>query len=151
MYPAYTAVQMLRLRSVASTFNVAATRAISTNRRQRNTASAERAQSTSDRDKFLHYNAEDGYYKTSPFDPIKVPNIPLHEYVWRDFKKWENSTAAVSMKVKSEIESEMEMEMETEIETIAIQRLTRNHCSAKVPPPKSYSSYSIWIFNTNIK
>jgi len=101
MYPVNTAVQTaLRLRSVASTFGGATTRAISTNRRQRNTASIERAQSISDRDKFLHYNAEDGYYKTSPFDPIKIPNIPLHEYVWRDFKKWENSTAAVSRKLQ---------------------------------------------------
>ncbi|KAM8720830.1 hypothetical protein ACLKA7_006816 [Drosophila subpalustris] len=96
MYPASTVVQMLRLRSAAATLNVAAaSRGISTNRRQRNTASVERAQAISDRDKFLHYNTEDGYYKTSPFDPIKVPNVPLHEYVWRDFKKWENSTAAV--------------------------------------------------------
>lgn len=92
MYPA----QMLRLRSAANVFGAAAGRRITTNRRQRNTASVERAQSINERDKFLHYNAEDGYYKTSPYDPIKVPNVPLHEYVWRDFKKWENSTAAVS-------------------------------------------------------
>ncbi|EDW62422.2 uncharacterized protein pdgy [Drosophila virilis] len=91
MYPA----QMLRLRSAANVFGAAAGRRITTNRRQRNTASVERAQSINERDKFLHYNAEDGYYKTSPYDPIKVPNVPLHEYVWRDFKKWENSTAAV--------------------------------------------------------
>lgn len=93
MYPASAAaVQMLRLRGAAA----AATRAISTNRRQRNTASVERAESINDRDKFLHYNIEEGYYKTSPYDPITVPNVPLHEYVWRDFKKWENSVAAVS-------------------------------------------------------
>ncbi|EDW06797.2 LOW QUALITY PROTEIN: uncharacterized protein Dmoj_GI15371 [Drosophila mojavensis] len=89
MYP--VAVQMLRLRSAAN----ACARTITTNRRQRNTASVERAQSISERDKSLHYNAEDGYYKTSPYDPIKIKNVPLHEYVWRDFKKWENSTAAV--------------------------------------------------------
>lgn len=90
MYP--VAAQMLRLRNAAN----ACARTITTNRRQRNTASVERAQSISERDKALHYNAEDGYYKTSPYDPIKVQNVPLHEYVWRDFKKWENSTAAVS-------------------------------------------------------
>lgn len=96
MYPASAAVaQMLRLRSSAAAA-AAATRAISTNRRQRNTASVERAESINDRDKFLHYNTEEGYYKTSPYDPITVPNVPLHEYVWRDFKKWENSVAAVS-------------------------------------------------------
>lgn len=96
MYPvSAAAVQMLRLRSAAAAAT-SATRAISTNRRQRNTASVERAESISDRDKFLHYNTEEGYYKTSPYDPIKVPNLPLHEYVWRDFKKWENSVAAVS-------------------------------------------------------
>ncbi|KAH8384991.1 hypothetical protein KR093_004755 [Drosophila rubida] len=95
MYPVNASVQLLRLRSAASSFGAAATRAISTNRRERNTASVERAQSISERDKFLHYNAEDGYYKTSPFEPIKVPNVPLHEYVWRNFKKWENATAAV--------------------------------------------------------
>lgn len=97
MYPvSAAAVQMLRLRSAAAAAATSATRAISTNRRQRNTASVERAESISDRDKFLHYNTEEGYYKTSPYDPIKVPNLPLHEYVWRDFKKWENSVAAVS-------------------------------------------------------
>lgn len=93
MYP--VAAQMLRLRSAAN----ACARTITTNRRQRNTASVERAQSISERDKSLHYNAEDGYYKTSPYDPIKIQNMPLHEYVWRDFKKWENSTAAVSAAV----------------------------------------------------
>ncbi|KAH8394430.1 hypothetical protein KR222_005231 [Zaprionus bogoriensis] len=99
MYPVSVALQMLRLRSAANAASAAsaATRAISTNRRQRNTASVERAESISDRDKFLHYNTDEGYYKTSPYDPIKVPNVPLHEYVWRDFKKWENSVAAVCM------------------------------------------------------
>ncbi|EDW75348.2 uncharacterized protein Dwil_GK19734 [Drosophila willistoni] len=95
MYPA--AVQLLRLRSSSAIGGIAASRSITTNRRQRNTntASVERAQSISDTDKFLHYNSEDGYYKTSPYDPIVAQNLPLHEYVWRDFKKWENNTAAV--------------------------------------------------------
>ncbi|EDW00257.1 GH11952 [Drosophila grimshawi] len=95
MYPVAAAAQMLRLRSVANAFGGATVRSITTNRRQHNTANAERAQSINDRDKFLHYNADDGFYKTSPYDSIQVPNLPLHEYVWRDFKKWENNTAAV--------------------------------------------------------
>ncbi|KAI8033258.1 hypothetical protein M5D96_013974 [Drosophila gunungcola] len=95
------AAQLLRLRS-ATAFGSAVSqsaRSISTNRRQRTTSTAsaqrERAQGVSETDKFLHYSAEDGYYKTSPFDPVIVPNVPLHEYVWRDFKKWERSTATV--------------------------------------------------------
>ncbi|EDV47064.1 probable 4-coumarate--CoA ligase 1 [Drosophila erecta] len=92
------AAQLLRMRS-ATAFGSAATRSITTNRRQRTTSTAsaqrERTQSVSESDKFLHYSPEDGYYKTSPFDPVTVPNVPLHEYVWRDFKKWERRTAAV--------------------------------------------------------
>lgn len=93
------AAQLLRMRS-ATAFGSAATRSITTNRRQRTTSTAsaqrERTQSVSETDKFLHYSPEDGYYKTSPFDPVTIPNVPLHEYVWRDFKKWERRTAAVS-------------------------------------------------------
>ncbi|KAH8272304.1 hypothetical protein KR018_001562 [Drosophila ironensis] len=94
----YPAAQLLRLRS-ASALQAAAARSIITNRRERNSstvsAQKERSRAVSDTDKYLHYSPEDGYYKTSPFDPIAVPNVPLHEYVWRDFKKWENQTAAV--------------------------------------------------------
>ncbi|BFG02828.1 probable 4-coumarate--CoA ligase 3 [Drosophila madeirensis] len=94
----YPATQLLRLRST-SALSSAAIRTLMTNGRQRNTStvSAERAraQGDSETDKFLHYSPEDGYYKTSPYDPIVVPDLPLHEYVWRDFKKWESRTAAV--------------------------------------------------------
>jgi len=93
------AAQLLRLRS-ATALGSAAKRSISTNRGERTTSTAsaqrERTQGVSETDKFLHFSAEDGYYKTSPFDPVVVPNVPLHEYVWRDFKKWERRTAAVS-------------------------------------------------------
>lgn len=96
----YPAAQLLRLRSASAMGSAlqAATRSISTNRRERNssTASAQRERPQSETDKFLHYSPEDGYYKTSPYDPVTVPNVPIHEYVWRDFKKWESRTAAVS-------------------------------------------------------
>ncbi|ALC48836.1 pdgy [Drosophila busckii] len=75
--------------------SVAATRSIATSWQQRNTASVEHAPSIGERDKCLLYSPVEGYYKTSPYEPVKVPNVPLHEYVWRDFKKWENKTAAV--------------------------------------------------------
>ncbi|KAH8343576.1 uncharacterized protein pdgy [Drosophila kikkawai] len=93
------ASQLLRLRSATALgMRVPrSSRSITTNRRERTTASAqrERTQGVSETDKFLHFSPEDGYYKTSPFDPVVVPNVPLHEYVWRDFKKWESRTAAV--------------------------------------------------------
>ncbi|EDV38480.2 uncharacterized protein Dana_GF19420 [Drosophila ananassae] len=95
----YPAAHLLRLRSSFAMGSAlqSATRSISTNRRERNssTASAHRERPQSDTDKFLHYTPEDGYYKTSPYDPITVPNVAIHEYVWRDFKKWESRTAAV--------------------------------------------------------
>ncbi|XP_030378111.1 4-coumarate--CoA ligase 1 [Scaptodrosophila lebanonensis] len=92
MYPAAAVHRNVKLGAQV----LLSSRALNSPRRQqRSTASAERAQSISETDKFLHYNAEDGYYKTSPFEPITVPNVPLHQYVWRDFKKWEKKTAAV--------------------------------------------------------
>lgn len=68
---------------------------ISTNQQQSSAATIETAASQTD--KFLHYSNEEGYYKTSPFEPITLPNITLDKYIWRDFKKWENRVATVSI------------------------------------------------------
>lgn len=46
-------------------------------------------------DKYLHFNENDGYYKSSPFPNVQQLNIPLHEYVWRDLDKWQNYVATV--------------------------------------------------------
>lgn len=47
-----------------------------------------------------HYNfsREEGIVMNSPFENIKVPNVPLDQYVWRNISKWQNHTAMVSLK-----------------------------------------------------
>ncbi|XP_037935699.1 probable 4-coumarate--CoA ligase 3 [Teleopsis dalmanni] len=74
--------------------NAASVRFISTNRIQGNTAATAESK-LSNSDKYLHYSNDEGYYKTSPFESIESINIPLDKYVWRDFKKWENTVAAI--------------------------------------------------------
>lgn len=47
-------------------------------------------------DKTLHYNDVEGHYRTSPFEPVEVPKMKIHEYVWQNLHKYEKSVAVVS-------------------------------------------------------
>lgn len=71
-------------------------RSINTNSRHQNTAATVEPNLNNHNDKCLHYSHEEGYFKTSPFETLPIPNLPLDKYVWRDFKKWENNVATVS-------------------------------------------------------
>lgn len=73
-------------------------RSINTNNnRQQNTAATVQPNlSSNNNDKCLHYSHEEGYIKTSPYEPLPLLNVSLDKYVWRDFKKWENNVATVS-------------------------------------------------------
>nr|AFQ01093.1 acyl-CoA synthetase [Glossina morsitans morsitans] len=48
-------------------------------------------------DKYLHYTSEDGYYKTSPYEPVVSLNTTLDKYVWRNLKNWQNNVAALDI------------------------------------------------------
>lgn len=37
----------------------------------------------------------EGVIRTSPFDPITIPNVQLHEYVWKSMHKWQDLVALV--------------------------------------------------------
>jgi len=65
----------------------------STNQKQSTAVTAEPAVSESD--KCLHYSNEEGYFKSSPFEPITIPSISFDKYVWRDYQRWENNVATV--------------------------------------------------------
>lgn len=47
-------------------------------------------------DKLVVYSEAEGYIRQSPFDPVEPVNLTVDKYVWRDFKKFEKDTAAVS-------------------------------------------------------
>ncbi|XP_073832893.1 acyl-CoA synthetase family member pudgy [Musca autumnalis] len=73
-------------------------RSINTNNRQQNTAATVQPNlNNNTNDKFLQYSNEEGYYRTSPNEPVPIPNVTLDKYVWRDFKKWENKVATVDL------------------------------------------------------
>lgn len=38
----------------------------------------------------------DGIIRTSAFEPIEVPNMRVHEFVWKDLYKWQDHVALVS-------------------------------------------------------
>lgn len=40
---------------------------------------------------------EDGHIVNTPFEPIKIPNITLDQFVWKDVNKWSNHTAIVGV------------------------------------------------------
>uniref|UniRef100_A0A1A9W8T0 Luciferin 4-monooxygenase n=1 Tax=Glossina brevipalpis TaxID=37001 RepID=A0A1A9W8T0_9MUSC len=49
-------------------------------------------------DKYLHYTSNEGYYKTSPYEPIATNlSITLDKYVWRNLKNWQNKVAALDI------------------------------------------------------
>lgn len=47
-------------------------------------------------DKTLHYNETEGHYRSSPFEPVEMPKMKIHEYVWQNLHKYEKSVAVVS-------------------------------------------------------
>lgn len=52
-------------------------------------------ESSVDGDKSLHYTNEEGYWKSSTFEPLNLPNTSVDKYVWTNLKKWENKIATV--------------------------------------------------------
>lgn len=53
-------------------------------------------QPLSSTDKCHHYNEAEGHYRSSPFEPVEVPNLKIHEYVWQNLSKYEKTIAVVS-------------------------------------------------------
>lgn len=53
------------------------------------------AQRSGEGDKFLHHSIEEGYWRSSPYEQITVPNTTIDKYVWTNLKKWENKIATV--------------------------------------------------------
>lgn len=51
-------------------------------------------------DKSHNYNETEGHYRSSPFEPVEIPNLKIHEYVWQNLRKYEKSVAAVSSALK---------------------------------------------------
>lgn len=47
-------------------------------------------------DKHHHYNEAEGHYRSSPFEPVEIPNMKIHEYVWQNLPKYEKTVAVVS-------------------------------------------------------
>lgn len=47
-------------------------------------------------DKCSYYTPSEGYIRTSPFDPVAIPDLTLDRYVWENVNKWQNKIAAVS-------------------------------------------------------
>lgn len=47
-------------------------------------------------DKCHHYNEAEGHYRSSPFEPVEIPSMKIHEYVWQNLHKYENNVAVVS-------------------------------------------------------
>ena len=47
------------------------------------------------------YPAEKGYVRSSPYGNINIPNLTIHQYVWKNFREWETKIATVSDKVQS--------------------------------------------------
>lgn len=94
------ATKLFRNPSTASTVSATScsfNRSINTNSRHQNTAATVEPNLNNQNDKCLHYSNEEGYFKTSPFETLQIPNVTLDKYVWRDFKKWENSVATVDV------------------------------------------------------
>ena len=44
----------------------------------------------------FRYSTEEGYVRTSSYDPIDILNITIDKYVWEHVNKWQNKTAIVS-------------------------------------------------------
>lgn len=44
----------------------------------------------------IHYTQAEGHYATSPFEPVKAPNLKIHEYVWKNLPAYAKSVAVVS-------------------------------------------------------
>lgn len=47
--------------------------------------------------KFCRYSPEEGHIRLSPFENITSPNLTLDQYVWKNYKKWQDKTAIVSI------------------------------------------------------
>lgn len=47
-------------------------------------------------EKCIHYNEAEGYYRSSPFEPVEIPNMKIHDYVWQNLPKYEKTIAVVS-------------------------------------------------------
>lgn len=47
-------------------------------------------------DKCQHYNEAEGHYRSSPFEPVEIPKMKIHEYVWQNLPKYEKKVAVVS-------------------------------------------------------
>lgn len=54
-------------------------------------------------DKCHHYNEVEGHYRSSPFEPVQIPRMKIHEYVWQNLPNYEKSIAVVSLNI-SELE-----------------------------------------------
>lgn len=51
-----------------------------------------------DLNKFYRHTADEGYVRTSPFEPVDIPtDRTLAEFIWRDYAKWQSKTAIVSL------------------------------------------------------
>lgn len=56
------------------------------------------ANSTSyDMSKYFTHSSETGYERHSSFTDITVPNLRIDQFVWKDYLKWQNKTAVVSV------------------------------------------------------
>lgn len=49
-----------------------------------------------EQERFNTYPAESGFVKSSPYDHIVIPNLTLDQFVWNNFREWENKIATVS-------------------------------------------------------
>lgn len=43
------------------------------------------------------YSPANGYIRNSPLEPILIPNLRLDQYIWKDYRQWENHTAMVNI------------------------------------------------------
>lgn len=47
--------------------------------------------------KSFTYSPSQGYIRNSPLEPVTIPNLRLDQYIWKDYRQWENHTATVSL------------------------------------------------------
>lgn len=50
-----------------------------------------------DMNKYFAHTAEDGFIRTSSFTPIELPNMRIDQFVWKDYLKWQDKIALVSI------------------------------------------------------
>lgn len=49
------------------------------------------------KNKWHNYDETEGHYISSPFEPVEIPKLQIHEYVWQNLPKYENYIAVVSI------------------------------------------------------